>query len=211
MTLKSIKVGIIEAGVGNSRSVARSVRNIGHDSLMVKQASSLKDIDCLIIPGVGSFDGVMSNINEKALSATIRAIAREGLPILGICVGMQILMENSEEGILEGLGIIPGVCQKIVPSKNNFRVPNIGWNEVRSDSNWDLLRGIESQVFYFNHSFVVSPTLESSIRLEMDYGTSLTVGIQSKNVYGVQFHPEKSGNNGEKLLENFISKSINIL
>lgn len=197
-------IGILNVGLGNLRSVENSVYQNGYDPLVVEDASAFDDLTHLIIPGVGNFGAAMPEIECRGLRAPILEFVRSGRPLLGACLGMQLLMAVGEEGgIHEGLGLIDGRVVRMTPLPG-FRVPHVGWNVVDVRRAHPVFDGIKSgRDFYFVHSYVVRCVNEDDVLGVTDHGGPITAVIGHKNVIGFQFHPEKSQINGLRLIENF--------
>jgi len=203
-----MQIGVINHGVGNSVAILNMLRKIGVTARPISTGVELEELDStlqkLIIPGVGSFDAGMKAIYEKKLEKGIKEFFLNGKDILGICLGMQLIMEASEEGKIPGLGLIPGTS-RLMQSSTEFRVPHVGWTDVMATNQDPLFRGIAKARFYHNHSFAVpSPNTFEIARI--DYGGApIAVALRKDRVVGVQFHPEKSHSSGEQLIRNFIS------
>ena len=196
---------IIDYEMGNIRSVHNSFNKMG---AKVKSSNSKKDIsqaDAIILPGVGAFGKAMQSLNKLNLVNPILDFALEKKkPILGICLGMQLLADSSEEnGLNKGLGLIPGEVRKI-KCKEGLRLPHIGWNELDIQKESPLFHDIKEDSFYFVHSYFFK-SHSKYISATTDYGYKITSAIQNENIFGVQFHPEKSQTGGMKLIKNFIS------
>ena len=192
-------LGIVDYGAGNLRSVQKALESIGERALVSGEPSALDGCDKLILPGVGSFGAGMAELSARGLDLYIKARAAD-TKILGICLGMQFLLEKSfEDGEFAGLGLIPGQVVRFTEGK----IPQIGWNEVRALQT-PLFDGIEEGTrFYFVHSYRAACGAENTAA-ETDYYGAYPSAIFAGNVYGVQFHPEKSGSAGLKLLRNFV-------
>lgn len=199
-----MKVGILDIGIGNIGSVTNAIYSQGWDSMPVKAPDHLSSITHLIIPGVGSFSYAMNKLRALNLDAAIRNFAAQGRPILGICLGMQLLADmGSEGGATLGLGLVNGSVNPIKKT-SGLRLPHIGWNDALRVNDHPLLEGVKSQVdFYFVHSYCFNATYGENIILETEYGEHFPSMIVKENVVGVQFHPEKSQRNGLRLLDNF--------
>lgn len=194
-------INIIDYGLGNLGSVKNALDKIGVDSQISKSVSAIKNADGLILPGVGAAGEGMKNLKERGLDMVIKREVFNGKPILGICLGMQLLMSRSEEGNVDCLDIIDGIVKKFTVS---LKVPQIGWNTVKNGKDSQLFVDIpENSYFYFVHSYYCSPTDKKSVIGNTQYGKPFCSVFQRNNVFGVQFHPEKSGENGLKMLKNF--------
>lgn len=192
---------IIDYGLGNLGSVKNALDKIGVDSQISRSASDIEKADGLILPGVGAAGEGMKNLKSYKLDTIVAQEVAKGKPILGICLGMQLLMSTSEEGNVDCLNIVKGKVKKfIIP----FKVPQIGWNVVNSKKNKKIFVGIpENSYFYFVHSYYCLPANAKTIIGKTTYEIQFCSVMQKDNVYGVQFHPEKSGSNGLLLLKNF--------
>ncbi len=195
-------VAIIDYGVGNLRSVEKAFEAMGTGARVSGDERVLREAERLVLPGVGAFGACMRALAERGLDNLVRERVAEGTPLLGVCVGMQMLFEESEEfGHTAGLGLLRGRVRRFA---NDLRVPQVGWNQVRQRYPHPLLADIEdSAFFYFVHSYYCDAADESVVLGETDYGTTYASVVAHRNIYGVQFHPEKSQASGLKLLRNF--------
>jgi imidazole glycerol-phosphate synthase subunit HisH len=200
-------ITIIDYGMGNLGSIANMLKRIGAKSLISSNPEEIEQASKLILPGVGAFDAAMSKINESGLSNLLdKKVLEEKIPVLGICLGMQLLTNSSEEGKLPGLGWIPAVTKRF-PREGALKVPHMGWNLVHTSTQSRLTRGFEDEEetrFYFVHSYAVQVENQAHSILKTSYGIEFDSGIARDNIYGVQFHPEKSHRFGMKLLSNFV-------
>jgi glutamine amidotransferase len=199
---------IIDYGMGNLGSVFNMLKKINAQSCISQTVDDIRKAEKLILPGVGAFDSAIKRFDELGIREAIEEfVMDQKKPLLGICLGMQLLMECSEEGILHGLGFIKGKAYHFRKYLGpNFRIPHMGWNAVQSSNNSPLTNDLPSDCkFYFVHSYFVSVENESNSILKCSYGIEFDAGIQHNNIFGVQFHPEKSHNYGMKLLSNFAS------
>ena len=193
-------ITIIDYGLGNLGSVKNALDKLGVESLISKSASAIEKADGLILPGVGAAEEGMKNLRERKLDAIIKQGVQNGKPLLGICLGMQLLMTQSEEGYVKCMNIVEG---NVVKFNCAFKVPQIGWNKVNA-KNSRLLKDIkENTYFYFVHSYYCVPTNKKIVAGATDYGETFCSVFEDKNLFGVQFHPEKSGEDGLALLKNF--------
>ena len=197
-------IGIVDYGMGNVGSVESMINFLGyHKTKIVKSPEELDLVDKIILPGVGSFDNGMDNIIRSGLRLELyHQVLEKRKPVLGICLGMQLLMQKSEEGDLPGLGFIKGECKKFNFSDTKLKVPHMGWNKAKPIKS-DLCK--KDSRFYFVHSYYVECQNKEDIMLETNYGIKFTSGVSKDNIFGVQFHPEKSHKYGMKLIENFIN------
>lgn len=197
-------IGIVDIDMGNLRSVANAVSTMGHDPKMVLSANDLDDTSHLILPGVGSYTIAMTHMRERGLVEPIRAFAASGRPLLGICLGMQLLaIVGDEGGPSDGLGLVPGRVVRFDPARVPA-IPHVGWNELRLRRKHPVFDKVKSGVdFYYVHSFHFACAAEDVLGV-FEYGGGDYVGAVARgNVLGLQFHPEKSQANGLRLIENF--------
>ena len=199
-------IGIINYGLGNVDSFINSFKFLGISAISVGNKDELKRINRLILPGVGSFDSAIKKFNESGLRDDIEdLIFNNNLPIMGVCIGMQIMAKRSSEGILSGLGWIDGEV-KIIDQKKKLILPHMGWNEIKiKDENSKLLSNLQSKRFYFLHSYHFVTNQNSSKIAYVNYGEDILAAISKDNIYGCQFHPEKSHSAGLNVLKNFAS------
>ena len=199
-------IGVLDYGMGNIASVINTLEYIGKDVKTVSTSDEFKDITHLIIPGVGSYQTAIQNIINKGLKSEILKFAENNKPILGICLGMQLLSSTgSEPNQCEGLNLIPGHVEKI--NTKNIRVPHVGWNTLNiADEDHPLFDFCKKNIdYYFVHSYRFVPESNEHILGTTNYGSEFTSIIGSGNIFGIQFHPEKSQKNGLQLLKNFIN------
>jgi len=200
-------IGVIDYGLGNIKSFLNVFDRLNIASKVIKINSDFENVTKLILPGVGAFDYAMSQLNNSGLRERLEKSVRiENIPVLGICVGMQMLANSSDEGVLPGLGWIDGKVKKI-DTNNIFhktKIPHMGWNNTCSLKDNILMRGFnDSSIFYFLHSYYFECDNDINSIASTFYGKKFTCAVNDKNVYGVQFHPEKSHQNGINLLNNF--------
>lgn len=195
-------IAIIDYGVGNLRSVEKAFAHMDIPAEVTSDPAVISKAPGVVLPGVGAFADCMDNLRAYGLVDVVKDVIKAGKPLLGICVGMQILFEASEEnGYHHGLGIFGGVVKKIPGA---LKVPQIGWNNLRICKDIALFAGIPDESYtYFVHSYYAVPEDTSIVAATTVYGTELTVAVQQNNVYAVQFHPEKSSAIGLKMLKNF--------
>lgn len=196
------QVAIIDYGVGNLRSVEKAFVATGCDAIVSSDENVLRQAERLVLPGVGAFGACMNALIERGFDQLVRERVAAGTRLLGVCVGMQLLFEQSEEfGKKAGLGLLRGRVRRFA---GDLRVPQVGWNQVRQRVSHSLLKGIEdASFFYFVHSYYCEPADDDVILGQTDYGVSYASMIASEHVCGVQFHPEKSQTAGLQLLSNF--------
>ena len=204
-----LKIGLVDYGMGNVHSVIKAIQNLEEEVLVIDRVSQFNECKALIIPGQGSFDPAIKNLEKTGLIEHLKDWVEKGNAFFGICLGLQLLFESSEEGKNKGLGIIKGQVKKI-PYEENQRVPHIGWCNLLPTKDSKLLKMHElDNWFYFDHSFYAYPTNKEIISANFEYGSvNLTAVIEENNLTACQFHPEKSGKKGETLLRRWI-ESIN--
>lgn len=196
------QVLIIDYGVGNLRSVEKAFAATGCDAIVTADENVLRNAQRLVLPGVGAFAACMKALNERSFDRLVREKAREGTPLLGVCVGMQLLFDESDEfGATSGLGLLRGRVRRF---ENDLVVPHVGWNRIHQKREHVLFDGIDDGSFcYFVHSFYCEPTDETVVAGETEYGVRYASVVAEKNICGVQFHPEKSQDVGLRMLKNF--------
>lgn len=198
---------IVDYGMGNLKSIQNMFKKVGVSATISASHDEIMAADKLILPGVGAFDNAMKNLNEMKLIPVLNEkVLEKKTPTLGICLGMQLLTERSEEGTLPGLGWIKGETKRFVFTGENtkLRIPHMGWNTVEVCKESKLFVDMyEEPRFYFVHSFHVVCTDDSDSLCKTEYGYSFTSAVERGNIYGAQFHPEKSHKFGMKLLKNF--------
>jgi len=197
---------IVDYGVGNLMSIQNMLKKGGVTAKISGRLSEIADATKLLLPGMGAFDNCMERFNNSGLRPTIeRKVFEEKIPILGICVGLQMFMASSEEGILPGLGWINGATIRFRPGQMDQaqKIPNMGWLEIKKKKHSRLLEGLDDARFYFAHSYHVNPAQPADILITAEYGYEFVVGVEKDNIIGVQFHPEKSHKYGMALLKNF--------
>ncbi|SDH20911.1 glutamine amidotransferase [Alteribacillus persepolensis] len=201
-------IGIIDYGMGNLHSVSKALERLDLSYFLSEAPAELAKAEGLILPGVGSFKDAMTLLKEKEQEAFIKMWVRDGKPLLGICLGMQLLFEGSEEnGSTEGLGFLPGYAKRFTgeaESGENYKVPHMGWNKLMfQQPDHPLLQNTEEGHVYFVHSYVIDTKEEDVLIATSDYYREVPAVVGHKNVMGTQFHPEKSSQLGMKMLENF--------
>lgn len=199
-------IGIINYGVGNIQSIQNIINHVGGKCRILYSADEIKYVEKLILPGVGSFDHGMEGLIKGNWVEPLNEYVCQGKTILGICLGMQLMCNCSEEGKLKGLGWIDGFVQKFdFDSKSNLKIPHMGWSNLIIKNNSDLFSINDQHRFYFVHSYHVVCREDSIETSSVNYGTEITTSFQKANIYGVQFHPEKSHKFGKELFKKFIS------
>lgn len=197
-------IAIIDYGMGNLHSVSKAVERLGYEAKITSNEREIFEAQGVILPGVGAFGDAMHNLRETGLKDTALAVAASGKPLLGICLGMQLLFTESEEyGPHEGLNLLPG---KVVRFRGSYKVPHMGWNKLAFQQNHPLLEGLDEGYVYFVHSYRAIPENPEHLLATTDYYQQVTAVVGRGNVYGMQFHPEKSGALGMRLLERFLKR-----
>ena len=200
-------IEIINLGIGNVLSVKNMIKRIGYESKIVNHGEEIGSPDKIILPGIGAFDAAMRNIDNLGFRDVLnKKVLIQQIPILGICLGMQIMTEKSEEGTLKGLCWLKGETKKFDFSRqtNALKIPHMGWNYINVINNGDLFPDvITQQKYYFVHSYYVKLYSNNQIITTTEYGIEFTSSFSLNNIYGVQFHPEKSHKYGMTLLKNF--------
>lgn len=202
----STRVAVVHTGLSNVDSVVRAVERVGGSPSVARQASGLRQAARIVLPGVGSFAAGARALSDAGIVDELRDCAASGVPILGICLGMQLLASVGEEGgVTAGLGLIPGRVHRLEPTGAGERIPHMGWNEVEPTVQDPLFDGIEpSSDFYFVHSFHFEPDVAADELAVTPYCGGFTSAVRRGSVAGVQFHPEKSHGTGLRLLQNFV-------
>ena len=200
-------IALIDYNMGNLRSVSNAFDKIGSAVEVVNDPEKLKDFDKVILPGVGAYKDAMEHLQSNGMQESISEFAKSGKPLLGICLGMQLLLESSEEfGFTKGLGLIEGSVKEFDKSKfdHKLKVPHMGWNELHVKGDSKLFEGMSKEIYlYFVHSFHATCPDEFAIGKTF-YGYDFVSAVEKDNIYGFQPHPEKSHENGLKILENFV-------
>ncbi len=197
------RVGVIDYGMGNRRSVEKALEHVGASVSLTGDHHELGACDGLVLPGVGAFPKAMRNLRELGLAELIESRVDQRTPLLGICLGMQLLFDSSEEiGGAPGLGLIPGGVTRLEPG--GLRIPHIGWNEVRFERASALTAESPGCPFYHVHSFAARPSDPEAVIGSTEYGERFATIVGRDNVFGVQFHPEKSSRHGLRMLESFV-------
>ena len=204
-------IAVIDYGMGNLRSVQKALEFVGAKVIVTHDPDLILNADSVVLPGVGAFKDCMANLNKLKLIDPIRKFIDGGKPFLGICLGLQVLFEESEEyGPVAGLGILPGKVVKFIDGSSDGRkgshikIPHMGWNEIKVKKDSPLFERVgDAPYFYFVHSYYVVPEDQNMIATVTHYGVEFVSGIQHKNIYAFQFHPEKSQTLGLSILERF--------
>ncbi|MCM3668031.1 imidazole glycerol phosphate synthase subunit HisH [Mesobacillus maritimus] len=200
-------IGIVDYGMGNLFSVSKALERLNADYFISEDKDELKTADALLVPGVGAFPDAMQRLNEFGLANMICEFAATGKPVLGICLGMQLLFgESKENRVTQGLGLLPGTVERFpgqTPSGEAYKVPHMGWNQLTFVNESKLTEGVQPGHVYFVHSYYVKTTDRDVLIAVSDYDVEVPAVVGRNNVFGMQFHPEKSGAFGMELLSNF--------
>ena len=204
-------IAVIDYGMGNLRSVQKALEFVGAKVIVTHDPDLILNADSVVLPGVGAFKDCMANLKKLKLIDPIRQFIDGGKPFLGICLGLQVLFEESEEyGPVAGLGILPGKVVRFIDGSSDvkngslIKIPHMGWNEIKVKKDSPLFEGVgDGSYFNFVHSYYVEPEDQNMIATVTNYGVEFVSGIQHKNIYAFQFHPEKSQTLGLSILERF--------
>ncbi len=199
-------VTIVDYGVGNLGSIANMIKKIGYESIITSSSKEIEKAEKLILPGVGSFDNGIKNLREFGLIEILnQKVLKDKVPILGICLGMQLMTKSSEEGILPGLGWVDAKTKRFISP--TLKIPHMGWNIVNHHKKSKLFDELESEKrYYFVHSYYVEIETGEELLTTSPYIVEFTSSFEKNNIIGVQFHPEKSHQFGMKILKNFIER-----
>ena len=197
-------ISIIDYGAGNLQSVEKALRHIGCDCFVTADPAELRQARAAVLPGVGAFGDAMRSLRARSLEEPIRAFIASGKPFLGICLGLQLLFERSEEAPgIPGLGILKGEILRI-PEGEGRKIPHMGWNCLELSGDGRLFRGLEHPFVYFVHSYYLKAEDESIVKARTEYGVQIHASVEQGNVFACQFHPEKSSDVGLHILKNFV-------
>jgi glutamine amidotransferase len=197
-------IALIDYGIGNLRSVQKALSAVGADVSLTDEPDQILTADKVVLPGVGAFGDGMAGLISRQLDGILQTINKQRTPLLGICLGMQLLFDSSNElGEHKGLGFLPG---KVIRFKSNdLKIPQTGWNQVNTVNPTPLLHGLDPGCYaYFNHSFYCAPDIPADVLATTEYGLEYASVVGRENIYGVQFHPEKSQSVGLQILKNFV-------
>ena len=198
-------IAIIDYDAGNIKSVEKALQKLGADVVITKDAQEILRADKVILPGVGAFGDAMANLKKFGLDKVIYEVVENGTPFLGICLGLQLLFERSDEtpGVA-GLGILKGEILRI-PDKDDLKIPHMGWNSLLLQNQGRLFQGLSEQSYvYFVHSYYLKAEDEQIVKATTDYSVNIHASVEKDNVFACQFHPEKSSDAGLKILKNFV-------
>lgn len=198
-------IAIIDYGAGNMKSVEKALDFLGQETVVTGDANQILSADKVILPGVGAFGDAMEHLKEKNLDQVIRQVAAKGTPFLGICLGMQLLFERSDEAPgVEGIGLLEGEILRI-PKVGEMKIPHMGWNSLHMENNGRLFRNMQEQSYvYFVHSYYLKAKDETIVKASTEYGAHIHASVEKGNVFACQFHPEKSSDTGLQILKNFV-------
>lgn len=201
-------IAIIDYDAGNIKSVEKALQKLGQDVVITRDKEQILQADKVVLPGVGAFGDAMHNLNEYGLVELIHQVVEKEIPLLGICLGLQLLFERSDESEgVEGLGILKGEICKI-PEKTGLKIPHMGWNSLHLQQGGKLFEGIDEGAYvYFVHSYYLKAEDEKIVKAMTDYSTCIHASVERGNVFACQFHPEKSGDVGLRILKNFVELS----
>ena len=197
-------IASVDYDAGNLKSVEKALAYLGEASIVTRDFKEIEKADKVILPGVGSFGTAMENLKKFELDKVVKEVTAEGKPFLGICLGLQLLFDGSEESEgVEGLGILPGDIVKI-PDKPGLKIPHIGWNSLTLQNDGRLFQELETVPYvYFVHSFYLKAKEETMVKAVTEYSVNIHASVEKDNVFACQFHPEKSSTTGLKILKNF--------
>ena len=198
-------IALIDYDAGNIKSVEKAFQSLGKEVVLTRDPEVLKRADHVVLPGVGSFGDAMENLNRYHLVPVIHEIVEKGTPFLGICLGLQLLFESSEEAPgVAGLGILKGKILRI-PERAGLKIPHMGWNSLHLEHDGRLFRGIEENAYvYFVHSYYLQAEEKEIVKASTEYSTHIHASVEQGNIFACQFHPEKSSDVGLHILKNFV-------
>ena len=198
-------IAIIDYDAGNIKSVEKALLLLGQEDVVTGDKDTILAADKVVLPGVGAFGDAMGNLRRTGLDNVIRKVAEKGTPFLGICLGLQLLFERSDEAPgVDGLGILKGEILRI-PDKEGLKIPHMGWNSLHLENDGRLFRGVEEGAYvYFVHSYYLKAAEESIVKASAEYSVHIHASVEKDNVFACQFHPEKSSDVGLSILKNFV-------
>ncbi len=199
---------IIDYDAGNIKSVEKALQKLGEEAVITREKETILSAARVILPGVGAFGSAMERLRTYGLDEVIYKVVKKGTPFLGICLGLQLLFEKSEESEgIRGLGILPGQIVRL-PEEKGIKIPHMGWNSLKYPNPGRLFTGIEENSYvYFVHSYYLKAQEEEIVTASSEYGTLIHASVEKDNVFACQFHPEKSSETGLKILRNFLTIS----
>lgn len=197
-------IAIIDYDAGNIRSVEKACISLGYDAVVTRDRDTILNADRVILPGVGAFGDAMEKLEKFELVEVIKEVVKKGTPFLGICLGLQLIFESSEESKgVKGLGLLKGEVLRI-PDCEGLKIPHIGWNDITINPSSKLFAGIPDKSYvYFVHSYFLKAENESEVAATTEYSAHIHAAVEAGNIFATQFHPEKSGDVGLKILKNF--------
>ncbi len=197
-------IAIIDYDAGNLKSVEKALQYLGEECIVTRDKEKLLKADKIILPGVGAFGDAMEKLHKFGLVDVIHKLVKENKPFLGICLGLQLMFESSEEGPgVKGLGLLPGNIVKF-PEKEGFKIPHMGWNSIDVKEGSRLFKGVSNNSYvYFVHSYYLQAENENDVAATTEYITHVHASVEHDNIFACQFHPEKSGDVGLRILKNF--------
>ena len=198
-------IAIIDYDAGNIKSVEKALLSLGQEVTVTAKQDEILGADKIVLPGVGAFGDAMENLRKRQLDAVIREAVEKEIPFLGICLGLQVLFEQSEEAPgVEGLGILKGkICR--IPNAEGLKIPHMGWNSLHLEHDGRLFRGIEENAYvYFVHSYYLQAKEKEIVKASTEYSTHIHASVEQGNIFACQFHPEKSSDVGLHILKNFV-------
>lgn len=198
-------IAVIDYDAGNIKSVEKALLLLGQEVVITKDRDTILKADKVILPGVGAFGDAMTNLRERGLDKVIHEVVAREIPFLGICLGLQLLFERSDESPgVKGLGVLKGEILRI-PDQEGLKIPHMGWNSLKLRGDGRLFRGVPEQSYvYFVHSYYLKAEDENIVKASTEYSTHIHASVESGNVFACQFHPEKSSDVGLKILKNFV-------
>ena len=198
-------IAIVDYDAGNIKSVEKALLLLGQDVKITDNGQEILSADKVVLPGVGAFGDAMGNLKRRGLVQVLRETAQKGIPFLGICLGLQLLFERSDEAPgVEGLGILPGEILRI-PPKEGLKIPHMGWNSLHLEHGGRLFENVPEQSYvYFVHSYYLKAREEEIVKASAEYGVHIHASVEKGNVFACQFHPEKSSEVGLRILKNFV-------
>mgnify|MGYP000056634684 CR=1 FL=1 len=199
-------ITVLDYDAGNIKSVEKALKYLGQDVIVSRDSSEILQADKVILPGVGSFGDAMNNLDHFNLVDTIKKVAEKDTPFLGICLGLQLMFESSDEGPgVKGLGLLPGKILRI-PKSGDLKIPHMGWNNIKVKEDSRLFKGLpENPYVYFVHSYYLQADDEDIVAATTEYGVKIHAAVEKDNIFACQFHPEKSSTVGLQILKNFVS------
>ena len=198
-------IAIIDYDAGNIKSVEKALNYLGEEAIITRDHDEIVNSDKVILPGVGAFADAMEKIRHYGLEDTIHEVVEKNIPFLGICLGLQLMFESSDEGPgVKGLGLLPGKILRI-PKSGDLKIPHMGWNNIKVKEGSRLFKGLPDNPYvYFVHSYYLEAADPSIVTATTEYGTLIHASVEKGNIFACQFHPEKSSRVGMKILQNFI-------